>query len=227
MPDERAEERPPPAIAAAANGPLRVSGEVPLYRRRTIETEAGEPIAWETVARLETGPRYALCRCGGSANKPFCDGTHYNIGFESVEAATGTYSERAKVLGGTQITVRDDRSICTHAGFCGNKLTNVWKSVGGTDDTVVRAQVIAMIERCPSGALTYRLGDDDDVEPLLPQAIAVIDDGPLWVTGCMPLTASDGTALEPRNRMTLCRCGMSANKPLCDGAHVKADFHDS
>jgi CDGSH-type Zn-finger protein len=220
-----ADESASPTIAAAENGPLRVSGDVPLYRRRPIQTEAGEPIAWETVARLETGPRYALRRCGGSANKPFCDGTHYNIGFESAEAASGTYSERAKVLGGTQITVRDDRSICTHAGFCGNKVTNVWKSVGGTGDAGVRAQVIAMIERCPSGALTYRV--DDDVEPFMPQAIAVLDDGPLWVTGGVPVAASDGTALETRNRMTLCRCGNSANEPLCDGAHVKAGFHDS
>ncbi len=220
-----ADDSPSPTIAATANGPLRVSGDVPLYRRRPIETDAGEPIVWETVARVETGPRYALCRCGGSANKPFCDGTHYTIGFEGAEAATGTYAERAKVLGGTQITVRDDRSICTHAGFCGNKVTNVWKSVAGTDDSVVRAQVIGMIERCPSGALTYRL--DDDVEPFLPQAISVIDDGPLWVTGGVPVAASDGTALEARNRVTLCRCGASTNKPLCDGSHIKAGFRDS
>jgi CDGSH-type Zn-finger protein len=43
----------------------------------------------------------------------------------------------------------------------------------------------------------------------------------------VPVAASDGTALETRNRMTLCRCGNSANKPLCDGSHVKAGFHDS
>jgi CDGSH-type Zn-finger protein len=220
-----ADDSTPPTIAAMANGPLRVSGEIPLYRRRSIATDAGEPIAWATPARLETGPRYALCRCGGSANKPFCDGTHNGIGFEGADAATGTYDERAKVLGGTQITVRDDRSICTHAGFCGTRVTNVWKSVGGTDDTAVRAQVIAMIERCPSGALTYRV--DDDVEPLLPQAISVIADGPLWVTGGVPVARADGTALETRNRVTLCRCGTSGNKPLCDGSHAKAGFHDS
>jgi CDGSH-type Zn-finger protein len=220
------DDNPAPTITAIPNGPLVVSGELPVYRRRPVDTEAGEPIAWKTVDRLEAGPRFALCRCGGSATKPFCDATHRRNGFESSDAAGGTYDERAKVLGGTQITVRDDRSICTHAGFCGNKVTNVWKSVAGTADTVVRAQVIAMIERCPSGALTYQV-DGDDVEPLLPPAIGVIDDGPLWVTGGVTVTGAEGTVLETRNRMTLCRCGGSGNQPLCDGSHAKVGFRDS
>jgi CDGSH-type Zn-finger protein len=216
---------PSPTIAALPNGPLRVSGDIPLYRRRPIETEAGEPVGWQTSDRLETRERYALCRCGQSANKPFCDGTHNTCGFESAGGATGTYGERAKVLGGIQVTVYDDRSICTHAGFCGTKVTNVWKLVKGTDDTAVRSQVIAMVDRCPSGALTYRLDDDD--ESFVPPAIAVIDDGPLWVTGRVPVTNPDGTALEVRAHVTLCRCGSSANKPLCDGSHKAAEFHDA
>jgi CDGSH-type Zn-finger protein len=103
----------------------------------------------------------------------------------------------------------------------------VWKSVGDTAESTVRAQVIAMIEHCPSGALTYRFDPDgDDVEPLLPAAVAVLDDGPLWVTGGVPVTTSSGTALEVRNRTTLCRCGGSANKPLCDGSHKELGFRD-
>jgi CDGSH-type Zn-finger protein len=220
------DDNPSPTITVTPNGPLLVRGDVPVYRRRHIETEAGEPIAWKTVARLEAGPRFALCRCGGSQIKPFCDATHRRNGFESPDSAAGTYDERAKVLGGAQITVRDDRSICSHAGFCGNQVTNVWKSVSNTADTVVRAQVIAMIERCPSGALTYGV-DGDDAEPLLPQAIGVVDDGPICVTGGVTVTTADGTVFETRNRVTLCRCGASANKPLCDGSHSKAGFRDS
>jgi CDGSH-type Zn-finger protein len=43
--------------------------------------------------------------------------------------------------------------------------------------------------------------------------------GPLWVTGNIPILRADGQPLEIRNRVTLCRCGCSGAKPLCDGAH--------
>ena len=62
------------------------------------------------------------------------------------------------------------------------------------------------------------------VEPDLPVEVAVIPDGPLWVTGGIDITGSDGTPLERRNRVTLCRCGQSSSKPLCDGSHKEAGF---
>ena len=214
-----------PTIAAAPNGPLLVSGNVALYRRRAVSSEHGEPLAWETTEQLATRERYALCRCGQSERKPFCDGTHARVGFAATDTAPGTYDDRSSELGGTGLTVRDDRSICVHAGFCGTRLTNVWKQVRETGESTVRAQVISMIEKCPSGALTFRF-DGDDVEPLLAQAIAVTDDGPLWVTGGVSVVASDGEPLETRNRVTLCRCGASSNKPLCDGSHKTVGFSD-
>jgi CDGSH-type Zn-finger protein len=207
-------------ISVRANGPYVVTG-APIFRKRAVVSDQDEPIAWETRAQLDAPENVFLCRCGGSSNKPFCDSTHVSNGFSPTDASTGTYDDRAKVLGGTGITVRDDRSICEHAGFCANRTTNVWKSVKGTDDEQVRTQVREMIDRCPSGALTY------EVEPLLPAAVAAIDDGPLSVTGGIPVTLADGTVLETRNRVTLCRCGQSGNKPLCDGSHKDAGFRDS
>jgi hypothetical protein len=97
-----------------------------------------------------------------------------------------------------------------------------------TRDTQVRAQVMAMIERCPSGSYAYSLEEGaDDVEPDLPQQIAVTTEitsggpieGPLWVTGNIPVERADGQPFETRNRVTLCCCGRSLNKPLCDGTH--------
>lgn len=216
---------PSPSITAAPNGPLLVNGGVPLYRRRSVQSEHGEPLAWETTEQLESRDRYALCRCGQSDRKPFCDGTHARVGFTADDLAGGTYDERSNVLGGTGLTVRDDRSICVHAGFCGTRLANVWGQVAETEESTVRAQVISMVEKCPSGALTFRF-DGGDVEPLLATAIAVTDDGPLWVTGGIPVAVGDGSVIETRNRVTLCRCGASANKPLCDGSHKEAGFRD-
>jgi len=114
---------------------------------------------------------------------------------------------------------------CAHAGFCSNRVTNVWKlaRANATEDSIVRAQVMAMIERRPSGASSYAVGDEDElVEPELPAEIAIVDDGPLFVTGGIPVDRTDGQPVETRNRVVLCRCGQSVHKPLCDGSHVKA-----
>ncbi len=87
---------------------------------------------------------------------------------------------------------------------------------------------MAMIENCPSGSYTFALAEGEgDIEADLPQQIAVTteitDDGPivgpLWVTGSIPIARADGQPMETRNRVTLCCCGLSNNKPLCDGTH--------
>lgn len=215
-------------VLVTPQGPYVVSDGPPPHRARSLKTEADEPIAWEHDAPLEAGESYSLCRCGGSSNKPFCDGTHTTLDWDGAETAPATsYDERATVVGGDGITVRDDRGLCEHAGFCANKISNVWKLTKQTGDVAVRTQVAGMVERCPSGALTYTLpGAHGDVEPALAEGVAVLDDGPLWVTGSVPVERADGTSLEARNRMVLCRCGQSKNKPLCDGSHSDAGFTD-
>ena len=213
-----------PAVIVQTDGPYVVTGSVPLRDTRPVMSEHGEPLTWQSEAASEQRPVYALCRCGESSRKPYCDVTHTEIGFDGTEAApTDSFRERCADLGGTGIQVSDDRSICVHAGFCGNRVTNVWKMTRETDDSVVRAQVMAMVERCPSGALSYTV-DGAEVEPALPMEIAVIADGPLWLTGGIPVQRADGESFETRNRVTLCRCGHSANKPLCDGSHKQVGF---
>ncbi|MDH3680789.1 MAG: CDGSH iron-sulfur domain-containing protein [Acidimicrobiia bacterium] len=220
----------PASVAARVkvqpNGPYVVSGGVPLRRKEAIVSEHGEPLSWRSHEVTDRGAAYALCRCGGSANKPYCDGTHASNGFDGTESApTEELAGRSTSYPGTGIEVFDDRSTCVHAGFCGNRVSNVWKMVPKTDDTTVRAQVMAMIERCPSGALTYAV-DGVINEPDLPVEISVLPDGPLWLSGGIPIDRADGQPVEVRNRVTLCRCGESANKPLCDGSHTEAGFTD-
>ena len=188
-------------------------------------SEHGEPLTWKTTPATDAAkPMVALCRCGASSNKPYCDGTHARIEWDDTDnAPAGTYSERATPYGGEGIEVLDDRPICVHAGFCGNQVTNVWKMAAQTGDSRIRAEAMAMIERCPSGALSYTV-DGETIEPDLPREVAVTPDGPLWVSGGIEVTRADGTVLETRNRVTLCRCGQSASKPLCDGSHKDAGF---
>lgn len=217
-------EQPQPNVKVQPNGPYVVTGSVPLRTKDPIMSEHGEPLTWRTNEVTDQGAAYALCRCGGSAKKPYCDGTHASNGFDGTESAPAdNYEQRRTSYPGTGIEVFDDRGTCAHAGFCGNQVSNVWKMADKTEDTQIRAQVMAMIERCPSGALTYTV-DGSVVEPDLPVEISATTDGPLWLTGGITVERSDGEAVEVRHRVTLCRCGQSANKPLCDGSHFDAGF---
>jgi len=213
-------------ITVLENGPYLVVGGVPLNRKSIVKSELHEPLTWKKDATLESDQSYRLCRCGQSSHKPFCDNTHARVGFVGTETAPTTPSAaRARRFVGTKITMTDDSVLCMHGGFCGNHAEKVWQMMEHTDDTRVRFTVMQMVERCPSGKLSYEI-DGVPVEPDLPEAISVTQDGPLWVTGGVPVTMSTGETLEVRNRVTLCRCGQSKNKPLCDGTHAEAGFRE-
>lgn len=214
-------------------GPYLVHGGVPLVRKRMISSSDGDAIHWEKTDVLETNDVYALCRCGQSSNKPFCDGVHKKVGFEGTEAAdTEPTADRHRVHDGTEIVVKRDGSLCMHAGFCVARTRKIPEMMADTHDSDVRAQVIGMIDRCPSGSYVYALEDGGaDVEADLPAAIAVTEEsdsiaGALWVTGGIPVQRADGEPFETRNRVTLCRCGESSIKPLCDGTHRKIEFRE-
>jgi CDGSH-type Zn-finger protein len=214
----------PQQLKKTENGPYLVTGGLRVTTKSPVVSEHGEPLTWKTGEPIETAERFALCRCGESSNKPFCDGTHARTEWDGSDGAPrDAYAQRAAGLGGEGLEIFDDRAVCVHAGFCGNQVTNVWKMAARTGDSRVRAQAMAMIERCPSGALTYAV-DGEQIEPDLPTEIAVIPDGPLWVSGGGAVERADGTALERRHRVTLCHCGQSASKPLCDGSHKEAGF---
>ena len=217
-------------IVVSEGGPYVVQGGVPLVHKIQVVSEHGEPLTWRMGRVLEAPETYDLCRCGQSRYLPFCDVTHALIDFDGAESAgTGPTAERQVTYEGSAgIVVRRDQSLCMDAGFCGNRLTNIEKMVRHSHDPQVRAQIMAMIERCPSGSYVYALqAGEDDIEPDLPQQVAVTTEitsegpiaGPLWVTGYLPIERADGQPFEVRNRVTLCNCGHSKNKPLCDGTH--------
>jgi len=203
------------AIEIQANGPYVVTGSVPLVR---IARDRDEPSGWRVVETLEAGDEYWLCRCGGSTEKPFCADVHLTNDFDGTEMAPAdSYQDRAKELGGG---VLDDRSICGHASFCANRVTNVWKAAKHLDeDAELKNTVYEMVRRCPSGALTLAI--DGELDPV---TVAIEENGPIHVTGGVAVHRSDGQSFETRNRVLLCRCGNSKNKPLCDGTHKEIGF---
>lgn len=217
-------------IEVEADGPYIVHGPIAFVRKAQVVSEHGEPLTWRKDVVIATGDTYELCRCGASAMWPFCDSTHRAIAFDGTETAETSAVEerRVEIPGGTGIVVYRDTSLCTEAGFCGNRLANIDEMTSSTDESTIRGQVMAMIERCPSGSYMYALRHGDaDIEPDLPRQIAVTVEitsdgpirGPLWVTGNIPIRRADGQPLQTRNRVTLCNCGKSKSKPLCDGTH--------
>jgi len=210
MADGTSEQR----IRVLEGGPYRVEGGVPLRDHEGAGIEAPEA--------------YSLCRCGGSANKPFCDGTHKSNNFNGREfASKDTASDRAESFVGPGVTIHDDRSRCAHAGVCTDELSAVfklgvepWIDPNGAEADEIKRVVGA----CPSGALTYSVADSPEpVEQTGGPSITVASDAPLHVKG-VEVIAGDGEAYDSRERQALCRCGGSRNKPFCDGSHWYMGF---
>ena len=217
------------SVVVTKDGPYRITGGVRLTRTAIVETEYGEPVDWDEGPDFRSRATYDLCRCGRSSTKPFCDSTHEREPFRGDETADrGATAGRRITYQGEGVSMTDDRMFCTHAGFCGDRFTTVWVMIRQTGDPEVRARLMDMVWKCPSGRLAFHVPPDaTDVEPAYePPSIGVEPNGPLWVRGGVPVVSEDGTAYEVRNRVTLCRCGRSSNKPFCDGSHKRVGFED-
>ena len=216
--------KPGPVIEASLNGPYLVTGVTRLTNWLGEE--------------LPARPQMALCRCGASAIKPLCDGTHARIGFTSAKDP-GRVGDRRDSYAGQQVAILDNRGTCQHSGYCTDRLPTVFHlgaepfvtPSGGRMDEIIRA-----VRDCPSGALSYALDGREareqvDFGSTREPGIEVSRDGPYRITGGIALTGTDGTR-ESRNagasseHYALCRCGHSQNKPFCSGMHWHVEFRD-
>ena len=210
----------PPKIICLRNGPYYFVNDPTPVRVPNLQRQSGETCA--TVAAV------ALCRCGGSKNKPFCDGTHSTNGFSDASTADPAKNRRV-AYAGAHITIFDNRAICAHAGLCTDDLKDVFRMHREPwidADGAAAEQVIRTIERCPSGALSYAVNGVEAKAAERPPMVTVTDNGPYAVTGGVELAGAgfgDGASAE---HYTLCRCGASANKPFCDGSHWGVGFAD-
>ncbi|MFA1545904.1 ferritin-like domain-containing protein [Actinomadura chokoriensis] len=220
-------------VVVLRDGPYIVYGGVPLRRKRKIVSAGNDALTWKTGEDLPTEDAYALCRCGHSKSKPFCDGTHALIGFDGTEpAGLRPYAELQHVHDGVGISAQRVGELCIHAAFCIGRTRPIAAMLADTEDSDVRSNIMGRIDHCPSGSYSYALERGGaTVEADLPEAVSVLEEedglaSALWVTGEVPVVRSDGLPLEARNRVTLCRCGRSGNKPLCDGTHREIGFRD-
>ncbi len=218
-------------VQIVKDGPYMVSGGLPLKKQTIGTNSAGESVKWLEGKTYATHASYALCRCGHSANKPFCDGSHGKVGFNGTETASrGTYAEQAKLTRGPTMSLTDAEPLCAFARFC-DPNGQVWSLVNETDDASARKHFVRQVGECPAGRLAAWDNDTGKtVEPKFEPSIGLIDDpanqcaGPVWLRGGVQLIGSDGFHYEVRNRVTLCRCGASKNKPFCDATHAAIKF---
>lgn len=128
-------------------------------------------------------------------------------------------------------------SICSHSGKCTRMMPHVfspdkrpWICLEGADPL----EVIKTINKCPTGALRYRLTENSKIDPALAKGpggmdykvtepsvveIRTVKDGPLLVKGPVRVLDSDGNSIRECESMVLCRCGKTKNPPFCDGSH--------
>ena len=221
-------------VVVAKDGPYLVSGSVPLAKQTIVSDAAGDSQEWRAGESLPAQASYALCRCGHSKNKPYCDGTHAKVRFDGTETASREpYLKQAQLTEGPSLSLTDAQALCAFARFC-DPNGQVWNQVEQTDDPRVSKMFVRQVNNCPSGRLVaWDRATGKAVEHALPVSIGIIEDpvekvsGPLWLRGGIPLVAADGTVYEVRNRVTVCRCGASKNKPFCVGSHAAVKFHDS
>jgi CDGSH-type Zn-finger protein len=220
-------------ITVNKDGPYRVEGSVPLAKQTIVADAEGASREWRQGEPIKAPSTYELCRCGQSSNKPFCDGTHEKIGFDGTEVASREpYVDQAELFEGPALDLTDAQSLCASGRFC-DPDGSIWQLIRRTDDSQVRETVVRMAGNCPAGRLVvWDKSRREPQEPQLAPSIGVVEDpaagvsGPLWVRGRIAIQSADGQTYEVRNRVTLCRCGASSNKPFCDGSHGSVGFQD-
>lgn len=210
-----------PKIETKENGPLIVSGAPDLHGPE---------------GPIEGKPRMALCRCGASSSKPFCDGTHNQIGWsgdrDGKMSRAEPYTYEA-VIDDVPVTVSYSKALCSHAGACVemdkgafDPQRKPWCKPGEAPVETLRAIIAA----CPSGALQLAVGEGapSHTNPDPGTAgIRVAKNGPYYVEN---IAFAGGPFVEGSQGSTqkyaLCRCGLSSTKPFCDGTHLDAGWSD-
>ncbi len=132
---------------------------------------------------------------------------------------------------GEKVSVSYELPRCIHAAECVHGLPRVFdpnRRPWIEPDAAGPDELLRVVIECPTGALHLERKDGGPGEstPKLNKA-SIEADGPIYVHGQIEIVTPQGQVLLADTRVALCRCGSSENKPLCDGAHAKAEFRDS
>jgi CDGSH-type Zn-finger protein len=189
------------AVTILPNGPIKVEGAGSL-------TFCGDSLAAE-------GDLY-LCRCGESANAPFCDGTHAKTGFDG--GCEDRPNKEIRTWEGKSLKTFFNPNACMHVFYCKPLADLRAQELQG--NAVAADEIIRVVGLCPSGALSYERenGSSEPASQVAGATIQIVEGGEIRVQGEFHINASLLARMEG-DKATLCRCGLSKNKPWCDGRH--------
>lgn len=205
-------------ITPRQDGPLVVTSPP------TLRDHSGSEIETKNVA--------ALCRCGASKNKPFCDGSHTEAGFSSAPDHSKIRNSELRYSGeveGQSVVVSYTPVLCSHAGECARIAGAVFEPSAKPwirPENGTLEGILKVMSACPSGALRVSVFDTE------PQHLAaatveieVERNGPYRVKN-VPIDAELNGVGASHSKYVLCRCGQSKNKPFCDGTHYDVGWRD-
>lgn len=196
----------PISLTVLDNGPLKVSADslTLSYCGEAVDVEAGSDVY--------------ICRCGESKNPPFCDGSHAKVGFVA-EPPTANQKE-IRVWEGKTIRTFFNPNTCMHALYCKPLKDLRARELEG--DAEAAAEIARVVQSCPSGALNYESTEVEAPAAADGPDIDIQAGGECRVQRAFEINATPGER-QDMSRATLCRCGLSKNKPWCDGAHKKRE----
>ena len=223
------------SITVTEKGPYLVYGRPPLALQFIMPNDRNESWYFQEGRRFSTEAEpTALCRCGASHRKPYCDGAHTKARWEpELTAEQDSLLDDVEVTEGGSVSMTDKEKYCVFARFC-HPHGDAWSLTERSADPGARTLAIREASMCPSGRLMA--WDNKSMKPYefkFEPSLGLIEDitigasGGLWIRGGIPLKRENGRTYEIRNRVVVCRCGQSANKPYCDGTHASIKWRDN
>lgn len=132
---------------------------------------------------------------------------------------------------GKEADVSWDGRLCIHMEECWRDKSDLFelgRRPFGQPDLVSVDHILEVAQRCPSGAIVFLPHGDVQSETAdLENTVRVAPDGPLYFTGELDIDGAEDDMGGVAFRAALCRCGLSKNKPFCDGSHSEGGFKDT
>ncbi len=219
-------------IKIIKNWPYKVTWNIPLDTQVITNWDQWEPVSYTPGKSFDLNDSYSLCRCWKSFNKPFCDWTHFDVSFDGSETADlQIMDEESIIFEWEELDLIDKPKYCVKARFC-HPDHWVWRLTRESWDLVSREKALKESFLCPSWRLTHTAKDWKEIRNEYKEEISLIQDPaawvswPIWVKWGIDIISSEWKRYAKKDKVTLCRCGHSWNKPLCDGSHMNSNWND-